>query len=74
MGRRHGGSSPDAVGNPFVSWILPLTLVLFACVLVGAIHFVFVRWMARLSERSLVHEPVADERRSKPDAGLPPRW
>lgn len=44
-----------------MSWILPLTLVLFACVLVGAIHFVFVRWMPRQSERS-----------SKPDAGLPP--
>ncbi len=36
-----------------MSWILPLTLVLFACVLVGAIHFVFVRWMTRQSERAV---------------------
>jgi len=36
-----------------MSWILPLTLVLLAGVLVGAIHFVFVRWMSRQSERAV---------------------
>jgi hypothetical protein len=53
-----------------MSWMLPLTLVLFASIVVGAIHFMFVRWMARQSGRSLVREPDADERTSKPDDGL----
>ena len=31
-------------------WLLPVTLVLLAGILIAAIHFVFVRWMARRSE------------------------
>ena len=33
-----------------MSWIMPVTLVLLAGVVIGAAHFVFVRWMARQTE------------------------
>jgi hypothetical protein len=33
-----------------MNWLLPMSLVLLAGVVFAAGHFLFVRWMARLSE------------------------
>ena len=44
-----------------MSWILPVTLVLVAGLVMGAIHFVFVRWMARQTEPAAVVERAAAE-------------
>jgi hypothetical protein len=48
-----------------MSWILPVTLVLVVGLVIGAIHFLFVRWMARQTEPATVREPAAAE--STPD-------
>lgn len=32
-----------------MSWFLPIALVLFVALIVAAIHFFFMRWMARSS-------------------------
>ena len=44
-----------------MSWILPVTLVLVAGLVMGALHFVFLRWMARPTEPDVVREPAAAE-------------
>ncbi len=44
-----------------MTWLLPIALVLVAALLLAAIHWVFVRWMASQTEAERVHEPAAPE-------------
>jgi hypothetical protein len=46
-----------------MNWLLPIVLVLFAGIVFAAGHFVFVRWMARMSEPAPVAEEPAPEGR-----------
>jgi hypothetical protein len=41
-------------------WILPIALVMFAGLLIGAIHAALVRWMARQPGPALIRDPSAD--------------
>jgi len=53
-----------------MNWLLPMALVLLSGIVFAAGHFVFVRWMARLSEPATVTEESDAERgrRSNPRA------
>jgi hypothetical protein len=44
-----------------MNWLLPITLVLAVALVVAAIHFVFMRWMARQPELLPAPEPLADD-------------
>lgn len=33
-----------------MNWLLPVTLVLLASILLAGVHYVFTRWLARQSE------------------------
>jgi hypothetical protein len=47
-----------------MNWFLPITLVLIVALAVAAIHFVFIRWMARQPEPTAIPEsdaPVSTE-------------
>ena len=48
-----------------MNWLLPIVLVLFAGIVFAAGHFVFVRWMARISEPAPVAEDRAPERQGR---------
>lgn len=42
-----------------MSWLLPVTMVMLASILLAAVHYVFTRWLARQSE-SVRHESSSD--------------
>jgi hypothetical protein len=44
-----------------MNWLLPITLVLAVALLVAAIHFVFMRWMARQPAPVPVYESDGQE-------------
>ena len=44
-----------------MTWLLPITLVLLATLLVAGIHWVFVRWLARQPE------PESEPEQNRPD-------
>jgi hypothetical protein len=48
-----------------MNWLLPIALVLFAGIVFAAGHFVFVRWMARMSEPAPAADEPTSERRGK---------
>jgi hypothetical protein len=39
-----------------MKWLLPIALVLIVALIGAAIHFVFMRWMARQSEPAPIQE------------------
>ena len=45
-----------------MNWLLPITLVLIAVMTVAAIHFVFMRWLARQPDPATIGEPEAPQR------------
>jgi len=45
-----------------MNWLLPMAFVLLAGIVFAAGHFVFVRWMARMSEPATVTEESDAER------------
>ena len=49
-----------------MNWLLPVLLVLSAGIVLAAGHFLFVRWMARLSEPAPVTDETASQRRREP--------
>lgn len=49
-----------------MNWLLPILLVLVAGIVFAAGHFMFVRWMARLSEPAPVADESASQRRREP--------
>lgn len=49
-----------------MNWLLPIALVLFAGIIFAAGHFLFVRWMARMSEPAPGAQEPAPQRRREP--------
>ena len=49
-----------------MNWLLPIVLVLLAGIVFAAGHFLFVRWMARMSEPAPGTREPAPQRRREP--------
>ena len=49
-----------------MNWLLPIVLILCAGIVFAVGHFVFVRWMARMSGPTPVADEPAPERRREP--------
>ena len=47
-----------------MSWLLPVTIVLLASLLLAAVHFVFTHFLARLSEPARAEPPDTSDTRA----------